>query len=76
LYCRGSYYVVFFGTEFNITPLISTGRDMSEAILNPVKKTHTHTHTHTQGSKNLFSSRDQVAKLFIGGKFLTSVSKV
>jgi hypothetical protein len=40
-------------------------------------RTHTHTHTHThKWSTNLCSTRNQVAKLFIRRKFLTSACKV
>jgi hypothetical protein len=62
---------VCFGAGFNITSLISFGRDMGEVILNLVPK-----EKNTQRTKNLCSTRDNVAKLFIRRKFLTSACKV
>jgi hypothetical protein len=68
---EGSYSPLFFlGAKFNITSLIFIGRDMSEVILNLVPRGE------KQGSKNLCNTRDQVAKLFTGRKFLTCACKV
>jgi hypothetical protein len=54
MYCRGPYSVVF-------TSLISLPKDMSEVILNPVPSKK----KKKQRSKNLCSTRDLVAELFI-----------
>jgi hypothetical protein len=59
--------VIFFGSTFNITSLITLPKDMSKVILNLVKK--------TQWSKSLCSMRSG-CEIISRRKFLTSACKV
>jgi hypothetical protein len=56
LYSRGLYSVMFFfWTKFNITSLTSVSKNMSDVILNPVKK--------KQRSKSLWNTNGRNCKI-------------